>query len=62
RLGDDVVRWVTERFGLPLYARVDLLPTADGPIIIELEMTEPSLYVSLGDGAADRFARAVLSR
>jgi hypothetical protein len=56
------VRWVTERFGLPLYARVDLLPTADGPIIIELEMTEPSLYVSLGDGAADRFARAVLSR
>jgi glutathione synthase/RimK-type ligase-like ATP-grasp enzyme len=62
RLGDDLVRWVTERFGLPLYARVDLLPTADGPIIIELEMTEPSLYVSLGDGAADRFARAVLSR
>jgi hypothetical protein len=41
--------------------RVDLLPTADGPVIIELEMTEPSLYVALADGAADRFAAAMLT-
>ena len=62
RLGDAVVAWVSERFGSPLYVRVDLLPTADGPVIIELEMTEPSLYVALADGAADRFAAAMLAR
>jgi len=62
RLGDAEVAWVSERFGLPLYVRVDLLPTADGPVIIELEMTEPSLYVALADGAADRFAAAMLTR
>ncbi len=62
RLGDAVVAWVSERFGSPLYVRVDLLPTADGPVIIELEMTEPSLYVALADGAADRFAAAMLTR
>ena len=61
RLGDAVVAWVSERFGTPLYVRVDLLPTADGPVIIELEMTEPSLYVALADGAADRFAAALLA-
>lgn len=61
RLGDEVVAWVSERFGRPLYARVDMLPTADGPVIIELEMTEPSLYVALADGAADRFAAALLA-
>lgn len=62
RLGDAVVAWVSERFGSPLYVRVDLLPTADGPVIIELEMTEPSLYVALADGAADRFAAAMRTR
>lgn len=61
RLGDDVVAWVSDRFGLPLYARVDLLPAVDGPVIIELELTEPSLYVALADGAADRFAAALLT-
>jgi hypothetical protein len=59
-LGDASIAWVSQRFGTPLYARVDLLPTVNGPVIIELEMTEPSLYVTLGDGAPERFARAVL--
>ena len=59
-LGDASIAWVSRRFGTPLYARVDLLPSVDGPMIIELEMTEPSLYVALGDGAPERFARAVL--
>src|SRR5690606_4029417 len=40
------------------YARVDLLPTADGPVVLELELTEPSLFLALGDGAAERAARA----
>jgi hypothetical protein len=39
-----------------LYARVDLLP---GPVLIELELTEPSLFLRHSDGAAQRFAGAV---
>ncbi|MFY0406688.1 ATP-grasp domain-containing protein [Solicola sp. PLA-1-18] len=46
----------------PLYARVDLLPTPDGPVVLELEMAEPSLFLGFADGAADRLADAVLRR
>jgi glutathione synthase/RimK-type ligase-like ATP-grasp enzyme len=38
-----------------LYARVDLL----GGAVLELELAEPSLYFSYGEGSADRFAAAV---
>jgi hypothetical protein len=53
--------WVTERFGPLLYARVDLLP-GDEPALLELELTEPSLFFAHAPGAAERFARAVLAR
>lgn len=44
-----------------LYARVDLVPDNDGnPVLIELELTEPSLFLRSEPWAADRFARAVL--
>ena len=39
-----------------LYARVDLLP---GPVLLEVELTEPSLYLGYSAGAAERFAEAV---
>ena len=43
-----------------LYARVDLIPGPDGaPVLVELELTEPSLFLALARGAADRFAAAV---
>jgi hypothetical protein len=43
-----------------LYARVDLIPDAEGnPLLIELELTEPSLFLEYGDGAAQRFAAAI---
>ena len=42
----------------PLYARVDLL----GGLVLELEVVEPSLYLSYGDGSADVFAAAVSAR
>ena len=45
-----------------LYARVDLLPSPDGPVLIELELTEPSLFLRHDDGAADRFAQAIAGR
>jgi glutathione synthase/RimK-type ligase-like ATP-grasp enzyme len=38
-----------------LYGRVDLL----GGAVLELELAEPSLYFSCGEGSADRFAAAV---
>jgi glutathione synthase/RimK-type ligase-like ATP-grasp enzyme len=39
-----------------LYARIDMLP---GPVLIELEVTEPSLFLRHSEGAAQRFAAAV---
>jgi glutathione synthase/RimK-type ligase-like ATP-grasp enzyme len=44
--------------GAPLYARVDLL----GGAVLELELTEPSLYLGYGDASADRLARAISAR
>ena len=61
-LGDRAVAWVSARFGDLLYARVDLLPSAHGPVIIELELTEPSLFLQTDDAAAMRAARAISDR
>jgi glutathione synthase/RimK-type ligase-like ATP-grasp enzyme len=38
------------------YARVDLLPTPDGPAVLELELTEPSLFLALDPSAPARAA------
>jgi hypothetical protein len=49
--------------GRLLYARVDLIPGQDGePVLIELELTEPSLFLAYAEGAADRLADAILAR
>ena len=46
-----------------LYARVDVVPGADGsPVLMELEVTEPSLFLSQAPGSAARFAAAVRAR
>jgi hypothetical protein len=46
-----------------LYARVDLIPDADGaPRLVELELTEPSLFLSYSPGAPQRLAERVLER
>lgn len=43
-----------------LYARVDLVPGADGsPVLMEFELTEPSLFLDSSAGAPDRLAQAV---
>jgi O-ureido-D-serine cyclo-ligase len=50
-------------FGPLLYARVDLIHDDDGaPRVLELELTEPSLFFEHAEGSADRFARAILAR
>lgn len=46
-----------------LYARVDLIPAADGtPIVLEVELTEPSLFLQHGPGAPHRLAAAIAAR
>lgn len=42
-----------------LYARIDLLETANGLAIIEVELIEPSLYFNMDDGSPERFAKAI---
>ncbi|HEY8135064.1 MAG TPA: hypothetical protein VIF08_03420 [Candidatus Limnocylindrales bacterium] len=45
------------------YARVDFIPAADGsPLVIELELTEPSLFLGQAPGSAERLARHLLER
>lgn len=48
--------------GAPLYARADMVAGADGPLLMELELIEPELFLPLGAGSAARFARAVAAR
>jgi hypothetical protein len=46
-----------------LYARIDLLRGDDAePCLLELELTEPSLFFAYADGAADRFVAALKDR
>jgi glutathione synthase/RimK-type ligase-like ATP-grasp enzyme len=46
-----------------LYARVDLVRDPDGaPLLLELELAEPSLFLGFGSGAAARLAAAITSR
>jgi len=45
--------------GAPLYARVDLLPSAAGPQLLELELTEPSLFFGTAAGSVERFVAAI---
>ena len=50
-------------FGELLYARVDLIHDDGGaPRVLELELTEPSLFFEHAPGSADRFARAIARR
>jgi hypothetical protein len=62
RVADAALTVVTNRFGCPLYARIDLLPAPDGPVVVEVEVTEPSLFLSYSPGAAERFGAAIAAR
>lgn len=53
----------TSDFTAPLYARVDLIDDESGaPIVLELELVEPSLFFAFAPEATDRFARAIAAR
>jgi glutathione synthase/RimK-type ligase-like ATP-grasp enzyme len=42
-----------------LYARVDVAPHDGGPVVLELELVEPSFFCATDAGAADRAAEAI---
>jgi glutathione synthase/RimK-type ligase-like ATP-grasp enzyme len=49
--------------GDPLYARVDMVDDDDGkPLLIELELIEPALYLDVSPPTADLLARAMINR
>ena len=64
RVGDAVLAGVCQRVGaVPLYARVDLVPGEDGvPLVLEVELTEPSLNLPVAPDAARRLATAITAR
>ena len=61
-VAEAVLAAVPEEYGDLLYARVDLLPSPDGPRVLELELTEPSLFLEHHLPAVDVLADAVLRR
>lgn len=58
-LADAIVAWLNPT---PLYARVDLLPGVDGPLVVELELVEPGLFFGSTTGGEARFAAAIADR
>jgi len=56
QVGDGVLAALP--FAPPLYARVDLIRSRDGrPCLLEIELTEPSLFFAHAPGAAERLAQ-----
>ncbi len=45
----------------PLYARADWIETAEGPLLVELELVEPELFFRFCPAAAARFAEACIA-
>ena len=45
-----------------LYARVDLVESSRGPLLMELELIEPELYFLIVPGAAERMAGLIVHR
>ncbi|NRA57911.1 MAG: hypothetical protein HRU13_07310 [Phycisphaerales bacterium] len=55
--------WEDRYNDAPLYARVDLVPGDSGePLLGELELIEPELFLDMHEDAAATFANAILAR
>lgn len=66
-VGDRVVAALADIFPAArqplLYTRVDVIPDDDGkPVILEVELTEPSLFFQHGPGSVERAADAIAAR
>jgi O-ureido-D-serine cyclo-ligase len=50
-------------FEAPAYARIDLIrDDSNAPVVLELELTEPSLFLTQAPGAAERLVRHLVQR
>lgn len=59
RVGERVLAAIP--FGVPLYARIDLLLDSQGaPLLLELELTEPSMFFAHAPGSPERFAKVLM--
>ncbi|HEX4904821.1 MAG TPA: hypothetical protein VFU93_05185 [Acidimicrobiales bacterium] len=62
-LAEQVLDTIPFDRGELLYARVDLVPGPEGdPVLLELELIEPSLFVDTVDDGRQRFLDAVFAR
>lgn len=63
-LGETVMNHIRGRFGeQPLYARVDVVRGSAGvPVVMEVELAEPSLFLHTSRDSAARFVQAFLAR
>ena len=62
-LGVAAAAYAAVPFDPPIYARIDLLRDARGaPVVLELELTEPSLFLAHAPGAAESFARHLVRK
>jgi glutathione synthase/RimK-type ligase-like ATP-grasp enzyme len=46
----------------PLYARYDIVTSADGPLVIEAELFEPSCFLDTAPGSVQRAVTAIVQR
>ena len=62
-LGEQVMAHIMRRWGVaPLYARVDVVKGSRGvPVVMEVEMAEPSFFLHTSAGSPERFVRAFLA-
>jgi glutathione synthase/RimK-type ligase-like ATP-grasp enzyme len=66
-LAEKTIAWIAAKFGrMPLFARVDMVRTGSGqPVLMEVELIEPCLYLGLASGldtpGAEAFAAAVIA-
>jgi glutathione synthase/RimK-type ligase-like ATP-grasp enzyme len=60
-VAEQMMATITARFGAPpTYARIDVVEGNDEePLVLELELVDPSLFLGTSEGAADRFAAAL---
>jgi glutathione synthase/RimK-type ligase-like ATP-grasp enzyme len=58
-LGDAIVDWLARRFHDLVLARIDLVPGPNGPLVLEVELTEPSLFLHTDAAAPARVAAAL---
>ena len=56
-LGDQVLAVLPER---PIFARIDLLPSTVGPVVMEAELVEPQLALGHDPATAEKLALALL--